>query len=179
MTEITTFAARQEQPVAPFEGDVRPSSAQVLSSLSQSRVAIERVWPQIQGGRFAVKRVVGDVLTVEADIYSDGHDRIAAALLLRREGEAYWQEVPMRGLDNDRWHGEVPLGDNGRYYFTIIAWRDLFSSWRDEISKKHGAGLAVDLELEEGRMIIEKALQGEPRGGDLGDRQALRSMLER
>jgi starch synthase (maltosyl-transferring) len=179
MTEMTTFASRQEQPVAPFEGDVRPSSAQVLSSLSQSRVAIERVWPQIQGGRFAVKRVVGDVLTVEADIYSDGHDRIAAALLLRREGEAYWQEVPMRGLDNDRWHGEVPLGDNGRYYFTIIAWRDLFSSWRDEISKKHGAGLAVDLELEEGRMIIEKALQGEPRGGDLGDRQALRSMLER
>jgi starch synthase (maltosyl-transferring) len=179
MTEMTTFASRQEQPGAPCDGDVRPSSAQVLSSLSQSRVAIEGVRPQILGGRFAVKRAVGDVLTVEADIYSDGHDRVAAALLLRREGEAYWQEVPMRGLGNDRWRGEVPLGDNGRYYFTIIAWRDLFSSWRDEISKKHGAGLAVDLELEEGRMIIEKALQGEPRGGDPGDRQALRSMLER
>jgi starch synthase (maltosyl-transferring) len=179
MTEMTTFASRQDQFVASFDGDVRPSPAQVLSNLSQSRVAIERVWPQIQGGRFAVKRAVGDVLTVDADIYSDGHDRIAAALLLRREGEAHWQEVLMRGLDNDRWRGEVPLGDNGRYYFTIIAWRDLFSSWRDEISKKHGAGLAVDLELEEGRMIIEKALQGEPRGGDPGDLQALRSMLER
>jgi starch synthase (maltosyl-transferring) len=179
MTEMTTFASRQDQFVASFDGDVRPSSAQVLSNLSQSRVAIERVWPQIQGGRFAVKRAVGDVLTVDADIYSDGHDRIAAALLLRREGEANWQEVLMRGLDNDRWRGEVPLGDNGRYYFTIIAWRDLFSSWQDEISKKHSAGLAVDLELEEGRMIIEKALQGEPRGGDPGDLQALRLMLER
>ncbi len=179
MTEMTTFASRQDQFVASFDGDVRPSSAQVLSNLSQSRVAIERVWPQIQGGRFAVKRAVGDVLTVDADIYSDGHDRIAAALLLRREGEAYWQEVLMRGLDNDRWRGEVPLGDNGRYYFTIIAWRDLFSSWRDEISKKHSAGLAVDLELEEGRMMIEKALQGEPRGGDPGDLQALLLMLER
>ena len=105
--------------------------------------------------------------------------RFKVGALPSSEGEAYWQEVLMRGLDNDRWRGEVPLGDNGRYYFTIIAWRDLFSSWQDEISKKHSAGLAVDLELEEGRMIIEKALQGEPRGGDPGDLQALRLMLER
>jgi starch synthase (maltosyl-transferring) len=47
----------------------------------------------------------------------------------------------------------VSFRDNGRYYYTIIAWRDLFSSWREEITKKHGAGLSVELELEEGRSL--------------------------
>src|SRR5262245_25934314 len=86
MTEKTAFASRQELPVsAVFDGDgCRASSAEALSRLSQSRVVIEQVRPQIDGGRFAVKRAVGDVLTVEADIYCDGHDQIAAALLLRR-----------------------------------------------------------------------------------------------
>ncbi len=155
------------------------ASANLLSRIKDSRVAIERVWPEIDGGRFAVKRAVGDVLTVEADIYCDGHDKIAAALLLRREGEADWHEVPMRLLGNDRWRGEAPLTDNGRYHYTIVAWRDLFSSWQDEISKKHDAGLAVDLELEEGRLMVERALHDEQRRGDPSDRQALRALLER
>jgi starch synthase (maltosyl-transferring) len=178
---MATFASKQERPNSPaIDGDAnRLSSAAFLARVSQSRVAIERVWPQIDGGRFAVKRAVGDVLAVEADVYCDGHDKIAAALLLRREGEAFGQEALMRFLNNDRWRGEAPLRDNGRYYYTIIAWRDLYSSWREEVGKKHGAGLAVDLELEEGRMIIEKALQGEQRGGDPADRQALRSILKR
>ena len=181
MTETAAFASRQEQPVSTaFVGDLRRlSSAQVLSSLSQNRVAIERVWPEIDGGRFAVKRAVGDVLTVEADIYCDGHDKIAAALLLRRECESRWQEAPMRLMDNDRWRGDVPLRDNGRCYYTIIAWRDLFSSWREEISKKHGAGLAVDLEVEEGRIMIERALHGAQQRSEPGDRHALRSLLKR
>src|SRR5688572_3080903 len=170
MTERSAFASRQQQPVSTaFSGDVRRlPSAEVLSRLSQSRVAIERVWPEIDGGRFAVKRAVGDVLTVEADIYCDGHDKIAAALLLRREGEAHWQEAPMRPVDNDRWRGDVLLRDNGRCYYTIVAWRDLFSSWMEEISKKHGAGLALGLELEEGRRMIERALQREQRRNDPG-----------
>jgi starch synthase (maltosyl-transferring) len=180
MTQTTAFASRPEQPVSvAFAGDEpRLPSAEVLSRLSQSRVVIERVWPEIDGGRFPVKRVVGDVLTVEADIYCDGHDRVAAALLLRREGEPHWQEAPMRLMDNDRWRGDVPLRNSGRSYCTIIAWRDLFSSWRQEISKKHSAGLAVELELEEGRLMIEKAIQGGPRRSDPDDRQALRSLLK-
>ena len=72
----------------------------------------------------------------------------------------------------------MSLRDNGRYYYyTIIAWRDLFSSWREEITKKHGAGLSVELELEEGRLMVERSLQGEPRRSDPGDLRALRSLL--
>jgi starch synthase (maltosyl-transferring) len=175
---MTVFASKQEQPPLPaFDDDVRAhSSASFLSRIKDSRVAIERVWPEIDGGRFAVKRAVGDALTVDADIYCDGHERIAAALLLRREGEGDWQEAPMRILDNDRWRGEVVLRDNARYRYTVIAWRDLFLSWRDEVGKKHGAGLAIDLELEEGRLLVEKALHGER--GSPADRQALRLLLE-
>ena len=177
---MNTSTSRQEQNLSPaFDRDVlSKSSAEPLLRLKESRVAIEGVMPEIDGGRFAVKRTVGDVLTVEADIYCDGHDKIAAALLLRREGEADWLEAPMRALENDRWRGEAPLKHNARYYFTIIAWRDLFSSWRDEVGKKHSAGLAVDLELEVGRRMVEGVLQ-DPQRGSPADHQALRLLLER
>ena len=163
-----------------FDGDARQeATTSFLARIKDTRVAIERVWPEFDGGRFAVKRAMGDTLVVEADIFSDGHDKIGAALLLRREGEAHWHETPMRVLDNDRWRGESLLRDNGRYHYTIIAWRDLYSSWRDEVSKKHDAGLAIDLELEEGRLILEAALQDEQRRRDPADRKALQSFLER
>jgi starch synthase (maltosyl-transferring) len=175
---MATIASKYEQsPSLAFDGDGRrEAAASFLAHIKDSRIAIERVWPEIDGGRFAVKRAMGDRLIVEADIFCDGHDRIAAALLLRREGEADWGEAPMRVLDNDRWRGEVALRDNGRYHYTIIAWRDLFWSWREEIGKKHNAGLAIDLELEEGRQLVERALQGER--GSPDDRQSLRSLLE-
>ena len=163
-----------------FDGDARQeATTSFLARIKDTRVAIERVWPEFDGGRFAVKRAMGDTLVVEADIFSDGHDKIGAALLLRREGEAHWHETPMRVLDNDRWRGKSLLRDNGRYHYTIIAWRDLYSSWRDEVSKKHDAGLAIDLELEEGRLILEAALQDEQRRRDPADRKALQSFLER
>jgi starch synthase (maltosyl-transferring) len=175
---MATIASKYEQSASlAFDGDARrEAAASLLARIKDSRVAIERVWPEIDGGRFAVKRVVGDSLIVEADIFCDGHDRIAAALLFRREGEADWEEAPMRVLDNDRWRGEVSLRDNGRYHYTIIAWRDPFSSWREEIGKKHNVGLAIDLELEEGRQLVEQALQGER--GSPDDRQSLRFRLE-
>ena len=177
---MAAIASTHEQSASmAFDGDARQeATTSFLARIKDTRVAIERVWPEIDGGRFAVKRAIGDVLTVEADIYCDGHDRIAAALLLRREGETDWQEAPMRLMENDRWRGDVPLRDNGRYHYTVIAWRDLFSSWREEISKKHGAGLAVELELEEGRLIIERVLQSARRSHS-GDRRALRSLLKR
>ena len=178
---MAAIASTHEQSASmAFDGDARQeATTSFLARIKDTRVAIERVWPEFDGGRFAVKRAMGDTLVVEADIFCDGHDKIGAALLLRREGEAHWHETPMRVLDNDRWRGESLLRDNGRYHYTIIAWRDLYSSWRDEVSKKHDAGLAIDLELEEGRLILEAALQDEQRRRDPADRQALQSFLER
>src|SRR5512134_1488412 len=69
------------------------------------RIVIEDVLPQVDGGRFPVKRIVGDEVTITADIFADGHDVLAAALLYRRAGEADWRETPMTPGDNDRWSG--------------------------------------------------------------------------
>ena len=79
-----------------------------LQELAANRIAVERVSPELDGGRFPVKRVVGDVLTVEADIFVDGHDKLAAVVKYRSQEEPDWHEVPMRFVDNDRWAGSLP-----------------------------------------------------------------------
>src|SRR5829696_8200888 len=84
-----------------------------------SPVIIERVQPEIDAGRYPVKRVAGDNLRVSADIFKDGHDKIAAVVKYRRTGDEEWQEAEMQLAENDRWAGEVPLSDNARYVYTI------------------------------------------------------------
>jgi starch synthase (maltosyl-transferring) len=127
-----------------------------LLALAANRVVIERVEPELGGGRHAIKRVVGDVVGVEADIFCDGHDKIAACIRYRAQDERDWREAPMAFVDNDRWGGQFPVTRNARYLYTIEAWRDLFESWRGEIMKKHDAGLNVGLELIEGRELVER-----------------------
>jgi starch synthase (maltosyl-transferring) len=123
-----------------------------------SSVIIERVQPEIDAGRYHVKRVMGDVLEVSADIFKDGHDKIAAVVKYRRKYDDVWQEAEMRLLDNDRWAGDVLLPDNTRYVYTIEAFPDRWATWRDEVDKKTDAGQDVALELLEGRAILADAL---------------------
>jgi starch synthase (maltosyl-transferring) len=132
------------------------ASERRLQALAANRVVIERVEPELDGGRHAIKRVVGDVVEVEADIICDGHDKIAACIQYRAQDERDWREAPMALVDNDRWSGRFPVTRNARYLYTIEAWRDLFESWRAEIMKKHDAGLNVGLELIEGQELIER-----------------------
>ena len=129
-----------------------------MRALAAERVAIEAVSPELDGGRFPAKSVEGDPVEVEADIFCDGHDKIAAALLYRPKDAAEWAESPMAFVVNDRWRGTFRPASVGRHEFTIIAWRDLFATWRDEISKKHAAGQPISLELREGRILLETAL---------------------
>ncbi|MCA9880157.1 MAG: DUF3416 domain-containing protein, partial [Thermomicrobiales bacterium] len=123
-----------------------------------SSIIIERVQPEIDGGRYPIKRVVGDVLQVTADIFKDSHDKIAAVLQYRRRSDAEWQEAEMRLVENDRWAGEFLLPDNTRYLYTIAAFPDVWATWSDEVAKKHAAGQDIALELTEGRLILEEAL---------------------
>ena len=156
---------------APSERDSRRR----LDELAARRLAIESVTPQIDGGRHPVKRCIGDVLVVEADILCDGHDQLGARVLYRRGGERRRREAPMARLDNDRWRARAPLAAIGRYSFTIEAWRDLFASWRVEVAKKVDAGQSVVLELTEGQALVETAA-GAARGADA---DALRQALAR
>jgi starch synthase (maltosyl-transferring) len=138
-----------------------------------SSVIIERVQPEIDAGRYPAKRVMGDVLEVSADIFKDGHDKIAAVVKYRRKYDDAWQEAEMRLIDNDRWAGHVLLPDNTRYVYTIEAFPDRWATWQDEIEKKTAAGQDVAIELLEGRIILAEAL---PRAeGD--DREVLQAAL--
>lgn len=123
-----------------------------------SRIVIERVTPELDGGRFPIKRVVGEPLEVQADIFRDGHDKIAAALWFRSQAAEAWRVVPMHHVDNDRWSGRLTLDGIGHARFAVGAWTDHFASWRDEVTKKSAAGRPLALELIEGKELIDAAV---------------------
>jgi starch synthase (maltosyl-transferring) len=135
-------------------------AADLPAAVRSRPILIEDVYPELDDGRFPVKREVGDLMEVWATIFKEGHDKIAAVVQYRRRGEAGWREVPM-SLENpglDRWRGGFWLDENARYEYTIEAWYDGFESWRDELEKKRSAGQDVSLELIEGRQIVAGAL---------------------
>jgi starch synthase (maltosyl-transferring) len=171
-----TLNGANHQKSASYQPDASADCS--LEEFASIVVAIEAVSPAIDGGRFPVKRVAGEELQVEADIFADGHDRIDAALLFRRLGERAWSEVGMRHVDNDRWSGAFTPFENARYEYSVIAWRDRFGSWRDEVAKKRAAGVSISLELSEGRQLIEQAAD-DPSRGTKAEKAALRALSER
>lgn len=123
----------------------------------RARVVIAGVQPEIDSGRFPVKRTVGEKLVVEADIFADGHDTLSAVLLYRAESESQWHEVPMRFLLNDRWHGGFRVTTLGAYVYTVRAWIDHFTSWREGLRKKVGANQDVTVDLLIGAELLDAA----------------------
>jgi starch synthase (maltosyl-transferring) len=150
-------------------------SRQLLETLAKDRIAIEGVYPELDGGRFAIKREVGDVLEVWADVFTDGHEKINACLRYRVQGDDKWREEPLAFFDNDRWVGNIPLTQNGRYFYTIVAWRDLFETWRSDFIKKQDAGQKLSLELIEGRELVERSAKQ----ANGPDREVMETTLER
>jgi starch synthase (maltosyl-transferring) len=139
-----------------------------------NRIVIEGVNPEIDGGRYPVKRVVGDLFEVSADIFRDGHDVLGAAVMMRPADSSDWIRAPMHFVDNDRWTGSFALTRNGRHIYTIEAWTDVFDSWRQELVKKREAGQDVSLEAAEGRQLLQIAADGAAKD----DRAALQRVLK-
>ncbi|MEW6296600.1 MAG: alpha-1,4-glucan--maltose-1-phosphate maltosyltransferase [Thermodesulfobacteriota bacterium] len=121
------------------------------------RVVISGVAPEIEHGRFAIKRTVGERVVVEADIFADGHDALAAVLLHRHEEDPGWSEAPLQFLVNDRWRGEFSVTRLGYYIYTLQAWVDHFFSWRQGFLKKVEAGQDVSVDLLVGARLVEEA----------------------
>jgi starch synthase (maltosyl-transferring) len=122
---------------------------------ADARIAIEHIYPEIDGGRFPAKRIVGDRLDIWADILVDGHEKLAAEIVWRqgrRKGRSR-----LRAFDNDRWRGDVFLSRMGRLFFTIEAWVDTFETWRWDTLRKYEAKQAIHLELGEGRHLLVNA----------------------
>src|SRR5215471_9006685 len=139
-------------------------------------VVIENVQPLIDRGRCPVKRVIGEDLVVEADIFKDGHDVVAAVLKWRVVGKRGWRETLMAFVDNDRWRGVCTLYDEAIHEYTVEAWTDTFRSWQQEFAKKFEAGIS-DLRSEafEGAAIVEAAAG---RARDQADSARLREFAE-
>ena len=123
----------------------------------RQRVVIEHVTPEVEGGRFAVKRTVGDRVRAEADIFTHGQDELAARVLFRREDESEWDEAAMEAVANDRWLGEFCVAEQVTYTYRLIAWRDHFRTWRRDLKKRLDAGQDVALELPDGAEMLHQA----------------------
>ncbi len=128
-----------------------------LPNEGRRRAIVENVTPAVDGGRFPVKRTVGDELVVEVDAFADGHDEIRVMLIFRPEGADDAQEHEMAPLGNDRWRAAVPLATIGRHRYTVAAWVDRFRTWRHDLEKRIAAGQDVTVDLLIGADLVEGA----------------------
>ena len=128
-------------------------------------VVIDNLQPLIDCGRSAIKRIVGEDLVVEADIFKDGHDVVAAVLKWRVVGKRAWRETPMTFVDNDRWRGVCTLYDQAIHEYTVEAWTDTFRSWQQQFAKKFEGGIS-DLR---GEAMEGAAIRCCGRGGSLAN----------
>jgi starch synthase (maltosyl-transferring) len=121
------------------------------------RIVIAHLSPSVDQGRFPAKRVEGDTLTVEADIFADGHEALAAVVAIKREEEVTWRRVAMTALPNDRWRARIRLASRGRYAFFVEGWADIYRGFARDLAKKRDAGRKLDVERHEGHVLIVEA----------------------
>src|SRR6266568_4069604 len=121
------------------------------------RVIIENVRPEIQCGRFPIKRTIGEPVEVTADIYADGHDIVHAVLLHRPLSQRSWEEVPMQPLVNDRWQAKFIVSVAGIHLYSLQGWVDPFQSWSRDFSKKLEAGQDISVDLLTGVRLVQAA----------------------
>jgi starch synthase (maltosyl-transferring) len=129
----------------------------VASKPGRSRVVIEGVAPQIDGGAFAVKRIAGDTVVIEADIFTDGHDAVSAVVQYRKAGAKQWEEAPLTPLVNDRWRASFVVSELGRYEYTVTGWVDRFKTWSRDLAKRVAAGQETPVDLLIGAELVEQA----------------------
>jgi starch synthase (maltosyl-transferring) len=157
-----------------------------MAAKPPDRIIIQYPQPTIDGGRYAVKRCVGDVIHVSADIFRDGHDQLRAAVRYRRKGRGKasgWRESPLRRIDAQidgaRWAGEFELDAVGDWEYEIHSWVDRFGTWRDELQRKLAAEQG-DLkgELSEGRLLLEQIQEHVNTEGDAAAAGAIGGALD-
>ena len=119
------------------------------------RVVIENVEPQLDCGRFPIKRIAGDRVQVSADIFADGHDLLYAVLRHRPVSQKEWSEVAMDPQLDDKWQAEFTVPSQGRHLYTVQAWIDRFQSWSHDLAKKHEAAQDISLDILTGVQLIE------------------------
>ena len=146
-----------------------------------ARVVIEHVTPQVDDGRYPVKRVAGEPVHVEADVFADGHDVLRVQMrhrVLAGAAEGVWIVTPMASLGNDRWAATFVSDRPGIIEYCVEAWVDRFESWRHEVEVKFAAGLEIESELLEGASLVERAADGCARAASAGEQRAALARLK-
>ncbi len=127
------------------------------AEFGRRRVAIEAITPQVDCGRWPIKRVQGDRITAEADLFADGHEEIRGALLFRHENSPDWSDAEMELFFNDRWRATFVVREIGRYFYTVRGWVDRFQTWRHDLVKRVAAGVDIEVDLEIGAGLVAGA----------------------
>ena len=125
----------------------------------KKRVIIENITPQINAGQFPIKRIVGEQVCVEADVFSDGHDIVKALLLYKKSDVENWEEVPMEFMGNDCWSASFTPTEIGSYDYTVKGWVDHVGTWQHGLEKKHEAQLDLKLDLLIGAEFMKEAAE--------------------
>jgi starch synthase (maltosyl-transferring) len=168
--EVRLLHVRRSRAV---KGAERQARRLLQAAPTAARIVIDNITPAVDSGRFAAKRIVGETIRVEADIFGDGHDVLGAELLWRAGDERDWRRAPMEALPNDRWAASFAPARVGKHFFTIEAWRDEFATLCRDIQIKRAAGVDVTLETAEGHELLAHASEA---GGSVG---ALAAVLAR
>ena len=146
--------------------------------LAPPRVVITHVNPEIEGGRFPIKRIEGDSITVTADIFADGHEALTAMIRFRRVGKNEWTESLMRELGNDLWTGTFEVGASGLYEYSLQAWVDKFKTWRRDTDRKVQAGQVISIDMQVGSILVSEAAGRADAAGEQADRDRLREYFD-
>ncbi len=125
---------------------------------NQTRIIIENVLPQLNGGSFAIKRIVGQKVFVTAEVFSDGHDVVECCVKFKHESENNWNEVRMAHIQNDEWSAEFQVDKQGKYTYFVEGWVDYALNWQHGTERKINDNQYVKSELLEGAEYIQAIL---------------------
>ncbi|CAM5454985.1 Alpha-1,4-glucan:maltose-1-phosphate maltosyltransferase 2 [Streptomyces griseoloalbus] len=129
------------------------------------RVPVRDVRPCVDRGRRPAKAVVGEAFEVTATVFGEGHDAVAANVVLKDPEGRPGPFTPMRELapGTDRWGAEVAADAPGHWTYRVEAWGDPVTTWRNVATVKVPAGIDTGLVLEEGGDLFARAAAGVPR----------------
>ncbi|MBC9730575.1 maltotransferase domain-containing protein, partial [Streptomyces sp. TRM68367] len=145
-------------------GRPAPESPSTGEATAVGRIPVLDVRPIVQHGRRPAKAVTGETFEISATVFREGHDAVAANVVLTDPGGRPGPWTPMRELapGTDRWGATVTAGEPGRWTYTVEAWGDPITTWRHHAQIKIPAGMDTDVVLEEGARLYERAASGVP-----------------
>ena len=150
--EIRVMRARHAHPMPLSPSDIAPSDLAALP-----RIVIDDISPAVNGGHFGAKRVIGQAVAIEADVFTDGHELLAVETLWRAVDETNWRRVAMQHLGNDRWQSAILPDRVGRYQFTVEAWWDSYGTFCRDLDLKRQAAADINVDIAQGRELLERA----------------------